>query len=128
VVTPRLAVIVVAIAACTVDRASDKLKCSLPADCTGGRTCVDGYCVVGGAKLDAPTNMACDDAAKTCTITGTGGANVTCPAGYTCTVECTATSGCNNIDCTGAKACTIHCDAVNGCHDISCGATPCTID
>ena len=43
------------LAGCQIDGRSDSFRCALPADCTGGRVCVDGWCVVGdgGVAIDA---------------------------------------------------------------------------
>ncbi len=38
-------------AACRVDTRSDKLRCSVQTDCSGGRTCQAGYCIAVDAHV-----------------------------------------------------------------------------
>ena len=97
----------------------------MQADCSGGRVCESGFCVVDpNAKLDAaidakdidaavcPTTCdSCDFPSGTCTITRAPAADVTCPAGWNCTITCTGAGACGNIACNNAASCTIDCTA-----------------
>jgi hypothetical protein len=131
---------VVAIWACTVNTKTDKLACSVQTDCSGGRVCEAGYCVVDpNAKLDAaidakpidaavcPTTCdSCDFASGTCMIAGVGSA-VSCPAGWHCTIMCGTAGACGDITCTSAVACNVTCATEGACGNVTCGGAACTI-
>lgn len=131
-----LAAVALAVWACTVDTKSDKLACKTTADCSGGRTCQAGYCVLGGpidaANADAPVCppacASCDFPTGTCNITGAGsGTAITCPAGWNCAITCTETAACGDITC-GANACNVTCTGSGACALLTCGTGKCTQD
>jgi hypothetical protein len=141
--------------ACSINHRSGDFSCTKTADCNTGRECVDGFCVVAGTQMiDAPRQMGgsdahmmnppdapacpeecttCDVGAKTCTIDCEASGSecdgkVTCPAGYTCNIECNADGSCTQgVDCTMAKACTIACSAKSTCDNVVCGPGACDV-
>jgi hypothetical protein len=122
-----VAVIVLATAGCSIDHASDEIACSTPAECTGGRTCVDGYCVE--AQVQCPgACQSCVTGTMTCTLDGdaTPGGNVTCPAGWNCTITC-GSNACRNVDCQQAASCAVSCTGNQACDRVQCGDGPCEV-
>lgn len=139
--------ILVVLAGCSVSHPSDQYACSKPQDCSGGRECIGGFCVVPGS-IDAPRNdgpgphpdgqncpapcTSCNVGMKTCTVdcsmTGACNSQVTCPTGYTCDIKCDVDNSCRSgVDCQLASACTVECSAGSTCRDLQCGAGPCDI-
>jgi hypothetical protein len=114
--------------ACLVNNRSDKLACKTQADCQAPRVCEAGYCVVDENACPPQCNGGCDLTASppTCTITGSGGDSITCPAGHHCDISCTG-NACDNITCTGAVSCTVMCTGNSACNNITCGAADCLI-
>jgi len=135
---------------CSISHRSGEFACTDTSQCNSGRTCIGGFCVVSGpvdashGEIDAPSGhldagmstcppqcTTCNVAAKTCTIdcettdcTGT----VTCPAGYTCNINCNAIGSCTQgIDCAMAKACTIACTERQSCENVECGSGTCDL-
>lgn len=128
--------VAIAVWSCTVNTKTDKLACTVQADCSGGRVCESGFCVIDpNAKLDAaididaavcpPACDSCDFPSGTCMITGTGGA-VTCPASWHCNIVCTSTGACGAVTCTDAAACDLTCTGSGACQDLTCGDGRCT--
>ena len=139
----------IAVWSCTVNTKTDKLACTVQADCTGGRACEGGFCVVDpNAKLDAAIDAkdidaaicpaacgSCDFQSGTCMITGAG-SDVTCPAGWNCAITCTGAGACGDIACTDAASCTVDCTAQGSgsgsgsagtaCGNLTCGTGRCT--
>lgn len=132
---------------CSVRRRSGDFACQTQADCSTGRLCVDGFCVVSavdsGVQGDArPAGDAaacpsqctsCDAGQQSCTIDCAlnGGClqAIVCPTGWSCTVLCSMTDSCRGgIDCLGGTACTIRCSGAQSCQDIRCGLGPCDVD
>jgi hypothetical protein len=129
---------------CSVNHRSGDFACERTADCSDGRFCVDGVCVVttvsdAGVK-DGPGNPgACPEACTSCnptdrtckidcSIPGSCQTQITCPKGWTCDVTCTAVMACNmGVDCTGSTACTITCGGRESCLGVRCGDGPCAI-
>ncbi|HTR50722.1 MAG TPA: hypothetical protein VMJ10_08450 [Kofleriaceae bacterium] len=142
-----VAAIVIA-SSCSVDHRSDEYACVSQSQCTGGRLCMQGYCIVPGA-IDAARPdgrgssgsdggnacpsacTSCNVAQKSCTIdcsvtscTGT----VTCPIGYSCDVKCDTASSCDNgVSCVGATSCTVECSGKASCRNVECGNGPCDV-
>jgi hypothetical protein len=122
---------------CTVERPSQSLKCLGHTDCQPGRICEGGYCIVGmlppdARELDAAVcpdtcNGGCDFTTTTCTITGTGTANITCPTAWNCNIGCSTPGACGMIDCINAASCDIACTSDNACLGITCGTGKCTV-
>lgn len=122
---------------CSIDRPSDTLKCTVQADCGTGRICESGYCIVGTLPADArelvcPSticNGGCDLATATCTITGTGSGNITCPDGWNCDISCPTAGACGMVNCinAGARGCDIDCTATDACSAITCNTKNCNV-
>lgn len=134
-----IAAIVVAAGSCLVDRKTTELRCGKQSDCTDGRLCNGGFCVSPDVDPDGPLPPdvtpcpspcdTCDLVQETCTIncnTANECGNVTCPAGFVCTINCDA-NACENIDCTGARGCDIDCDGNSACGAIECGTGRCDV-
>ena len=141
-----LAVVVAFAAGCSIDHRSDTYACTTSADCSDGRRCDNGYCIVTGS-LDAPRADAkkptgdasncppgcttCNLAQKTCTIDCqlTSCTNeVTCPPGYKCEIECNVDNACRNgVDCTAAASCSVDCTGKGSCEGVECGPGPCDV-
>lgn len=132
------------LASCTVDRKSTVLACTMQSQCTDGRICDQGYCVLpsgtnpqdgghdGPQQLDSSgcpgECTSCDIAASRCEIDGFGGANLACPAGWNCTIECLGTAVCGTIACDQAASCDVSCIGSAACGAITCGAGRCQAD
>ena len=137
--------------ACSVSHRSDAYACngSGPSSCSGGRVCVDGYCVVPGT-IDGPGGHAdgprgtdagttcpgqctsCNTSQKTCVIdcqqTGCNNNTVSCPQGYKCDIKCDVEGSCTHgVNCQNAKACQVECSGRNSCQGVECGGGPCDV-
>ena len=121
---------------CSVNRVSDGYACTDNAQCANDRVCSQGYCVIGQRPVDArPLDAAvcpaacdsCDFQTTTCTITGTGSGNLTCPTGWNCDINCGTTGACGTISCTNAASCNIDCTADMACLGITCNTKDCTV-
>ncbi len=110
--------LLLAIASCSIDHPSDTLACTTQADCDATRACTNGYCIVASSNCPAGCTS-CDTMAKTCTVESAGNNDVTCPAGYHCTITC-GNNGCNNVDCSAAASCTIACSGLKSCNTVKC--------
>ena len=131
---------------CGIDSRSDAFRCD--PRCPDDRECVDGWCVIPGADIDARADgsgggpdasidgRACPSActscaANTCTIVcddpGGCGAPVVCPPGWSCTVECTGTNACaGGVRCAADDTCTVRCEGAGSCAgEVRCGAGRC---
>ena len=119
--------LLVGLAGCTLDHRSDELACESTTECSGGRSCIDGYCVEAGAQCPSDCTT-CDPAARTCTITGSDSpnGNINCPAGWACTVTCQG-GDCRNVDCNQATSCTVTCTGNNACDSVQCGQGACRV-
>jgi hypothetical protein len=109
--------------ACTGANKTDALACTTSGDCSNGRTCVSNYCVtsaVGGCPVecDSCTGTACN------ILVTSGGKDITCPAGFSCSIMCSGDGACGDIVC-GPDACTITCQGTAACGTIDC-ATSCS--
>ena len=101
---PRaLAALALVLAACSINHVSEELACTVQADCTGGRNCVNNFCVTASGSGCPDQCVTCDTTAKSCTLDGSGQGNntLTCPNGFDCTVTCTGR--CRRVDCSDAK-------------------------
>lgn len=136
----RLLVAAALLAGCQVDTRSDGFRCELPDDCAAGRTCVDGWCVLGDddAGVEPPDALVCPpvcDACEAgrcvirCDAASACAAEVVCPAGIPCTVECTGVGSCGGgVDCSASSDCDVECVAMTSCAGaISCGTGPCLV-
>lgn len=125
---------------CSVHRVSDNFKCDTNADCPADRVCTQGFCVLGQNPLvdalqlpDAPLvcpaicDGSCDFQTRTCTIVGTGGADITCPTGWNCNIRCEASGACGAISCTAALSCDVDCTADSACLGITCNTKDCDV-
>jgi hypothetical protein len=89
----------------------------------GGKDECDPACAVAGGS--------CID--DTCVIVCTGSscsAQISCPAGYPCEVQCGDDGSCaGGVDCSAATGCTVTCGGVDACDaEIVCGAGRCSVD
>jgi len=129
-------------ASCSVTHRSGEYTCDTTTDCTGGRVCSDGYCVVVGGgidapgpgkdggplpdapKPDAPPPPQCPDECTSCNL----------PA-KECRIQCGAnsTQACNGMTpvvCPAGWNCDIECNRTNDCRfGVDCtDAASCTIE
>jgi hypothetical protein len=143
----KSALLMLAIAACSIQHRSDEYVCTKQSDCNGNRTCISGFCVLDGT-VDAPKSDAtgksdsgngcpagctsCNLGQHTCTIdcrTTSCTGLVTCPSGYNCDVLCDTDNSCRNgINCSAALSCNIACSATNSCHNVECGLGGCAVN
>jgi hypothetical protein len=112
------------IAACLIDRPSESFSCTSTADCAGldgNRVCETGYCIVQNCPEDCTT---CDEDARTCMVECNSPDDcddtITCPSGWSCTINCNGDSACNDISCTNGSRCAINCNGPNACDAIAC--------
>jgi hypothetical protein len=117
----RLALLaVLVVTACFIDRPSQSFECATSTDCSDGRVCRSGYCVVPMCPSDCTS---CDEGQRTCLVECTSGDNcgsVSCPTGWDCTISCIGDGACNDIDCDNGAKCNITCTGDNACDDIDC--------
>jgi len=140
----KYVLLVLAIAGCSIHHRSDEFTCTTNRDCTGGRVCDTGLCVVPGT-IDAPKGdgpsldgnscpspcTSCNVAQKTCTINCTS-ANcsnaVTCPMGYRCDILCNTDNSCRNgVNCQQSLSCSVECSGKSACQNVACGPGPCDV-
>ncbi len=147
----------VIIASCSINHRSGEYSCNTSADCTGDRVCSQNFCVLpNGGSVDAPAGhadapvghidapsgngcplgcSACDPTTKSCTIecgtTGAAncGAPITCPAGWSCEIDCKNQNNCRSgVNCTNSDACHVICSGAGSCRNVACGAGPCKVE
>lgn len=145
----KYAVLMIVLAACSIQHRSDEYACTKTADCNNGRSCVEGYCVIATAAdaprppSDTPNNTgsdaascpagcsACNVAQHTCTIDcrmSNCNGQVACPAGYKCNIMCDTDNSCRNgVDCQAALSCNLTCSGTGSCRNIQCGMGPCDV-
>ena len=136
---------------CSIDHKSGDFECTTQADCTGGRQCMDGYCVVPGGVIDAPKTgdgprpdaprpdapmsmcpaqcSSCDENTKECVIdcavTNCVNTTIVCPTGWNCDIECSTPNSCRNgVNCSNAKSCDISCTGQGSCRQLVSGIGP----
>jgi hypothetical protein len=145
VVAATIAVVAIA-SSCSINHRSDQYACTVSGDCSDGRVCDNGYCIVAGS-IDAarPSDAAkpsdanncpapcttCNVAQKSCTI-NCQSANctnqVTCPAGYNCDIQCNTDNSCRNgVNCQMAASCNIDCTGKQSCQNVQCGPGKCDV-
>ncbi len=138
---------------CSIRHTSDQFECTTQADCNPlGRTCMDGYCVVGpggvndaarpspDASMPSPDARecpgacsSCDPGTKQCKIdcavtSCTGGNAIVCPPGWNCEVLCSTSNSCRNgVRCANTLSCDVQCTGTASCRGVVCGAGPCNI-
>ena len=131
-------------ASCGITHRSGDYACVKQSDCSTGRTCQDGFCVLqvledGGMKMDGGSGSngcpagctSCNVAQHMCDIncqsTSCSG-QVTCPAGYHCTIECDQQNSCRNgVNCRNALSCALTCSGQSSCIGVECGQGPCDV-
>jgi hypothetical protein len=124
------------LAGCSVDRRSGAYRCEDPSECSEGRVCQQGWCVVGSAPDAGPScPAACTSCvAGRCVITCASAqdcpSRVVCPAGLDCDVTCTGNQRCTDgVDCSRAGDCTIVCEGVGACAaGVTCGSGACDVE
>lgn len=126
---------------CSVAHRSDNFACESQADCSNGRMCSDGLCIVGfgnngpndAPNADCPAQCtSCDRAEQSCVVDCDSAPElcqraITCPAGWSCDIRCTGNDSCSAVDCNAAAACEITCDGNDSCSQIACGTARCDI-
>lgn len=116
---------------CGFDTRSDQFACDSNADCETGRTCNDGFCVVGGGDCD-PACDACNEGVciMRCLEQGSCGSRVVCPPSETCRVNCNGMNSCRSgVDCSQATDCEVNCAAAGACGgNVRCGEGRCTVE
>jgi hypothetical protein len=149
---------VTAAGSCSISHRSGDFACDDTHACATGRTCTDGFCVTaqqpdagvpidGRIAIDAPIPIdgppqpmcpaqctSCDLDAKTCAVDCSADPNlcqkaITCPAGFSCKIDCTSGGSCRQaIDCGDAADCTITCGVSQSCRDVTCGGGACNLE
>jgi hypothetical protein len=134
------------VTSCSINHRSDQFACTKPSDCSDGRECINGECVVPGGVIDAAMTIdvkvvdanqcpdgctSCDLGHMVCTIDCATGGNcdrpVTCPAGWNCVIKCTVNDECRSgIDCSAAKSCSLTCSGSRSCESVTCGMGKCS--
>ena len=144
----KLALLAMLACACSINHRSGDFSCTKTSDCSTGRTCDNGFCIVPGS-IDAPQNDAtkgggdgnncppgctsCNVATKQCTIDcslpgSNCGSQITCPANYKCDVQCKGDNACRSgVNCAFATLCTVECIGTSSCRNVMCGAGRCDI-
>lgn len=151
-----LALALLCLAACGVDRRSDEyLRCENPSQCPS-RMCDRGWCVpptavgsvdaatpgtpdamVTPAPVDAATVCpavctSCEDGVCIIACHGSGSCpgQIVCPAGWPCEVECVGIETCGaGVSCGDATECAVRCQGAGSCMSgVFCGAGPCDVD
>jgi hypothetical protein len=151
-VTRAAAALAALLAACGIDSRSQDYECTQTADCTDGRVCRSGWCVVGsgGAGADAgppatpdagnsaPDASSCpagctrcedDTCVVECIEDDSCGDPVVCPPGLPCLVVCEGIGSCAaGIDCSAAASCDLRCTSREACNgEIRCGEGRCSV-
>jgi hypothetical protein len=132
---------------CSINHRSDGFACTKPSDCSDGRECINGDCVVPNGQIDAMMMIdskippdgnecpvgctSCNLTSMTCNIDCAAGADcsaqVVCPAGWNCNIKCSVNDECRNgIDCTQANSCNLTCSGRGTCAGVMCGTGKCT--
>lgn len=128
-------------ASCLVDNKTGDFECASQADCSDGRRCEGGYCILDDDLPpdgpDEPDGMPCPAPCTTCSFTemtcdidcdsSQDCDDVVCPAGFACDVDCTVPNACDNVDCSQATSCDIRCTGSSACADVTCGPGTCTV-
>src|SRR6188508_7175 len=145
--TAALALVMVSsLLSCQFQRRSAGYDCDSPDDCSGGRVCVDGWCVEGDggqsvadadplapdATVGPDSSFVCpetcsrcdgDTCIMDCPQSDSCATAVVCPPGVKCRVECGGKNSCGGtIDCSAASECLIYCIGNDSCDSlITCG-------
>lgn len=136
-------------AGCSVTHRSEGFACNAQSDCTGGRLCINGFCVTSvdtdASTVDSPrtasdgSNGECPDTCTSCDldkntcIVDCGGANecnqpIVCPQGFSCEITCGEQSCRNGVDCSQGNECTIMCTGAGSCRNVDCGKNRCSVN
>jgi hypothetical protein len=111
-------------------------ECTPPEMCQGDGTC--GTCGVAAPPVGGACPGVCNGGCPNdvciidCSLAACDGVTVTCPAGFACEVQCSASQSCrqSTINCPDDHACDIDCSGAQGCRQaaINCSADgPCAI-
>jgi hypothetical protein len=131
------------VAGCQIDSRSDSFRCDGTV-CSGGRTCVNGWCVEGdgGTEIDAAESTIdarecpseCTECLGTtcifrCEAASSCATQIVCPDGWGCLVVCSGMTSCaGGIDCTGSTTCEVDCTQTDACGGaVECGTGPCDV-
>jgi hypothetical protein len=149
-----MALALLGLGACSVDRRSDEYRCTDPSQCPSGM-CDQGWCVpvagpgddaAGPVPSDAMGTPGPDDAAPGCPAVCTScdedtcnieceapdscPTPVVCPAGWECDVACLGTRSCAaGVRCEDATSCAVRCQGSGTCTPgVTCGAGRCNVE
>jgi hypothetical protein len=149
------ALVIASIAGCSVNHRSGDFACEKQADCSTGRTCIDGYCVALQADASVPIDSSvktdaappidanngcpqpctsCNSDSKTCNIDcmSNGGAcngPLRCPEGWNCNVLCSLAGSCSNgLVCPPGQFCKVTCSGRQSCNQFTCNTGRCDIE
>lgn len=141
-------------ASCSIEHRSDAFACEKQSDCSGGRVCSEGFCVLTNVPPsdgprpeqdgdiepppDAPIPSecppqctSCNKESRECTIdcgSTDCTAQVVCPAGWSCDIQCNRQNSCRNgVNCLDAKSCTLDCSGDGACRNVACGPGRCNV-
>ncbi|MGE5181155.1 MAG: hypothetical protein ACM31C_03790 [Acidobacteriota bacterium] len=117
----RIGLVLAVLAACTVSRKTDSLACTTSNDCNNGRTCIEGYCVTSAAG-SCPTPCTSCTGTQCNILVTSGGQDITCPAGFSCAINCSGDAACGDIVC-GPDQCSITCQGTAACGAINCASS-----
>lgn len=122
-----MAMLVVGLAGCSVDRRSSAFACGGTPDCSGGRVCVDSFCVLPGDGSGACPEDCTRCEGGTCYLdcSKQDCDRFDCPSGWKCNITC-GQGRCTNIDC-GTSDCDVLCEGTNACDDVDCGTGRCSV-
>ena len=121
-----IAILVVVLVGCSVNRKSDHFSCGSNGDCMDNRICDRGFCV----EQECPSPCtSCDNVAMTCEVDCSGHScgNVHCPDNYNCTVNCTGNNACTSVTTSNGTGLTVTCSGNQACRRIDCGTKECNI-
>jgi hypothetical protein len=142
---PSLSVaLCVGLVGCKFEPRSSDFECATQTDCSGGRVCVNHFCVEsdgsvtpgdGGpdGSFNCPAGCSrCDQATCViaCDLADSCATPIVCPAGADCRIECNERNTCGGgIDCTQAASCRIQCIGSDSCTGaIVCGPGRCRVE
>jgi len=135
---------------CSVTHRSGDYACTTTNECSTGRTCVGGFCIIPGAidapgsnqidaKVfhDAPTGNCPQECTSCngstcivdCSVNPTACQTmITCPAGYQCDVRCNTDMSCRaGVQCANNESCTVTCSGAGSCRGVACSNGACDV-
>lgn len=134
-----LAGLAASLAACSIEGRSGEFACAVPEDCTGGRTCEAGWCVLPGGDGDGGGGPVIDAAPGRDAPAPLDGAAAVCSEAIcdqcdgdgTCVFLCASAGSCPAaVQCPAGIPCRVVCNAIDSCAGgVDCTlATSCEVD